>query len=94
MKVSEVLQDEVVPVTEEQVVARLKTADWRYEFSDDFRRISSGQREMQVIESMVFRFWKQNPDRAIAMWNEHCPFTKDVDKATVPSFIYRLQSQE
>jgi hypothetical protein len=93
MKLLEVLRRDVKPVSEEQVILRLQAFDWRYEFADDFRRISAGQREMQVIENIVYQLWKINPARAVQIWNEHCPYVHE-DKSRTPSFIYRLQSQD
>lgn len=93
MKVFEVLRSDVSPVTEDQVIARLKNVDWRYEFSDDFRRISRGQRDMELVENLVYHLWKIKPERAVQIWNENCPFVP-VDKTTVPTFILRLQTQE
>ena len=93
MKVFEVLRNDVQPVTEEQVIARLKAFDWRYEFSDDFRRLAHGQREMEILENLVYRLWKQNPENAVHIWNEHCPYVPE-DRDVTPSFIFRLQSQD
>lgn len=93
MKVFEVLRSDVTPVTEEQIINRLKGLDWRYEFSDDFRRIARGQREVEIVENMVYQLWKTKPDRAVQIWNENCPFVPE-DKTVVPTFIFRLQAQE
>jgi len=93
MKVSEVLSTENPQVTEEQVLGRLTKIDWRYEFSDDFRRISSGQRDMEILENMVYEFWKTNPERAVELWNGHCPFVP-ADKTSTPVFILRRQLEE
>lgn len=93
MKVSEVLSTEIPQITEEQILSRIKKIDWRYEFSDDIRRLSSGQREMEMIENSVYEFWKLNPTRAVEIWNEHCPFVP-ADKTATPVFILRKQLQE
>ena len=71
MKVFEILRDDVKTVTEEEIVERLRRFDWKFEFSEDVSSITAGFLEMELIENMVYQFWKQNPDRAIALWWEH-----------------------
>ena len=93
MKVFEILRNDVPPMTEEQVIARLKAFDWSYEFSDDFRRQAHGRREMEILENLVYRLWKQNPENAVRIWNEHCPYVSE-DRNTTPSFIFSLQYQD
>lgn len=93
MKVFEVLRDNVSSVNEEEIAKRLETVDWHYEFSDDFRRIAKGRVDMELLENLVYRLWKENPERAVELWNSKCPFVPE-DKTVVPSFIYRLQVQE
>jgi hypothetical protein len=93
MKVFEILRDDVKSVTEQQVIDRMQAFDWKYEFSDDVTRIAWGGRELELIENMVYQLWKKNPDRAVQIWNEHCPMAPS-DKAVAPSFIFRLQAQE
>lgn len=93
MKVFEILRDDVKSVTEEQIVERMQRFDWKYEFSDDVSRIAAGLREMELIENMVYQFWKQNPDKAVALWWEHSDGAP-ADRTIVPSFILRLQAQE
>lgn len=93
MKVFEILRDDVKSVTEEQIVERMQRFDWKYEFSDDVSRIATGLREMELIENMVYQFWKQNPDKAVALWWENSDGAP-ADRTIVPSFILRLQAQE
>lgn len=93
MKVFEILRDDVKSVTEEQIVERMQRFDWKYEFSDDVSRIATGLREMELIENMVYQFWKQNPDKAVALWWENSDGAPE-DRTIVPSFILRLQAQE
>lgn len=93
MLVLEVLCKEVKPVSEQEVIKRLSAFDWGYEFADDFRRISNGQRELQIIENIVYQLWKINPDKAVQLWNEFCPYVCE-DKMTTPSFIFKLQWQD
>lgn len=77
-------------VSEQQVIERLQGFDWAHDFSNDFVKIATGQREMRVIENLVYKLWKNDPDRAIEIWNTYCPYVSE-DKNTIPSFIYRLQ---
>ena len=37
--------------------------------------------------------WKQNPENAVRIWNEHCPYVSE-DRNTTPSFIFSLQYQD
>jgi hypothetical protein len=90
MKVFELLREDVKAVTEEQVVARMKGFNWKYEFLDDPRKVMYGTRELELIENMVYRLWKQDADIAMKVWHENCPSSHGV----IPSFIYRLQAQE
>jgi CRISPR/Cas system-associated protein Csm6 len=92
MKVFEILRNDVKLVSEQQVAERLKNFDWKYEFSDDTSRMVRGEREMQVLENIVYQFWKTNPDKAVALWNKYQPGVTNPD--IVPSFIFRLQAQE
>lgn len=93
MKVFDILRKESQSLTEGQIINRLKTFDWKYEFSDNVSRMARGQLEHELIENMVYQFWKKNPDRAIAIWNEHSE-ERASDKTTVPSFILRLASKD
>ncbi len=93
MKVFEVLSADVPALTEEAIIARLKKADWHYEFADDLNRQKRGAKEMELLENIVYKFWKQNPQRATLLWNTYCP-SSPVDKTVEPSFIHRLEIQE
>jgi hypothetical protein len=93
MKVFEILRDDVKSVTEEQIIERMKRFDWKYEFSDDMSRVTSGLREMELIENMVYQFWKQNPNKAVKLWWDYSDGAPS-DRTIVPSFILRLQAQE
>lgn len=93
MKVFEILRDDVPLVTEEQVIDRMKSFDWKYEFSDDVSRITWGMRELEIIENMVYQLWKNNPEKAVQIWNEHSAASPS-DKSVEPSFIFRLAEQE
>ena len=93
MKVFELLRDDIKVVSEEQIVERMKRFDWKYEFSEDISRISWGNRELEIIENMIYQLWKSKPERATQLWNEHGQGTP-ADKTVVPSFIFRLEAQE
>lgn len=91
MKVFEILRDDVALVGEEQLEKRLASFDWKYEFSDDTFRLAKGQQELELIENLVYRFWKKEPSKAISLWNKYAGVQ---EQDSVPSFIYRLQAQE
>jgi hypothetical protein len=91
MKVFEILRDDVQTVSEEQIKDRLSKFDWLYEYQSDSRKVSRGARELELLENLVYRLWKQNPDRAIQLWSEHCP---GAAAGVVPSFIFRLENQD
>lgn len=92
MKVFEILSDNTKSVTEQDVIDRMKNFDWKYEFSDNVSRIAWGNRELELIENLVFGLWKQSPDRAVEIWNELSP-ASPTDKTIVPSFLLRLKNQ-
>lgn len=92
MKVFEILRNDVTAVTEQQIIERLKSFDWKYEWSEDTRRTARGEKELELLENMVYRLWKTNPAKAVQIWNENTPGTSD--KTVTPSFIFRLQAQE
>ena len=93
MKVFELLRSDIKVVSEEQIVERMKRFDWKYEFAEDISRIAWGNRELEIIENMIYQMWKASPDKAVALWNEHGQGTP-ADKTVVPSFIFRLEAQE
>lgn len=93
MKVFEILRNDVKQVNEAQVLERMKNFDWKYEFSDNVSRITWGNRELEIIENMVYQLWKKAPDRAVQIWNDNSGEGLQGNTIT-PSFILRLQSQE
>lgn len=93
MKVFELLRNNVAMVTEQQIIDKLRVFDWQYEFSEDARRVSRGSRELELLENMIYNLWKTNPVRAVQIWNENAPGFQSA-KVVMPSFIFRLQSQE
>ena len=92
MKVFEILRNDVSVVTEQQIIERLKSFDWKYEWSEDTRKIKRAEKELELLENMVYILWKSNPDRAIEIWNNNSPGL--AGKTVVPSFIHRLEYQE
>jgi len=93
MKVFEILRNDIVAVTEQQIIDRLKAFDWKYEFSEDARKVQKGEKELEILENMVYSLWKTNPEKAVQIWNENAPGFKG-QTAIVPSFLFRLQQQE
>lgn len=89
MKVFEILGP--AAISEEALIKRLKTFDWKYEFSDDIGRINRGNRDLDLLENAMYEFWKKSPERAIELWNTYSPVGKP---GVIPSFIFRMESQE
>lgn len=76
-------------VTKDFLIDAIKTADWKYEFSDDERRQKNGQKKMHRLEQSVFNFYKRDPREAVEIWNTHAPCGSS-DKTTIPEFIMRM----
>jgi hypothetical protein len=93
MKVFEILRNDTPAATEQQIIERMKGFDWKYEFAEDDRRVKRGQKELELLENLVYQFWKINPDRAVQIWNTYSPGLSEAN-TVVPSFIFRLQAQE
>ena len=93
MKVFEILRSDISAVSEQQIVERMRSFDWKYEFSDNVRQLAYGAKELEIIENMTYQLWKKNPERAVALWNSNAP-NMPSDLSATPSFIYRLQAQE
>lgn len=95
MKVFEILREDSLngEPTEGDIVKRLRGFDWMYEFYDNERKAQFWSRELELIENMVYRMWKKDPERAVKLWNENIP-TAPEDKTTPPSFLFRLEAQD
>ena len=93
MKVFEILYGNIPQLTVEDIAARLRSFDWKYEYSDDLSRIASGNKQLELLENMVYQLWKKNPEEAILLWNKNTPLATE-DISVVPSFIYRLANQD
>ena len=93
MKVSDIFRSNVDEVSEQNVIERIKKFDWKYQFSEDISRLPWGNRELQMIEALVYKFYKLQPEKAVAIWNEHSPESPQ-DKSITPSFILRLMEQD
>ena len=91
MKVFELFKSASEEISENVIVEKLKNFDWKYEFSDDISRITWGLREMQLIENLIYKFYKSNPEKAVALWNNNSPEAPS-DKSVIPSFIVRLEA--
>lgn len=96
MRVFEILRDDVEAVSESVLTEKLATFDWKYEFSDDLNRQSKGLKQLSILENLVYKFWKKEPEKAIELWNKYSGVSKlaHFDSECIPSFILRLQSQE
>jgi hypothetical protein len=93
MKVIDILpQSSTQIVNEEQLINKMKTVDWNYEFNNNSAQQSKSAKEVDVIENLVYQLWKQKPDKAINIWNKYCPDTPTGEIVT-PSFILRFQAQ-
>jgi len=93
MKVFEILRNDITAVTEQQIIERLKAFDWKYEFSEDTRKVQKGERELEILENMIYSLWKNTPEKAVKIWNENTPGFQG-QTTVVPSFLFRLQQQE
>lgn len=90
MKVFEVLKNNVGAPSSEELERALRGANWSYEYDPNPMAFAKGHSYMQLLENMVYQFWKVNPDKANELWKKHCPQAVD----GTPSFILRLQAQE
>jgi len=93
MKVFEVLQKDVPDTSLAQLEEKLKTFDWLFDVSDDFKRYAMGKIQLELLENQVYRLWKAEPERAVKLWNDNCQ-PRLTNPPEVPSFINRLQLQE
>jgi len=93
MKVFEILRNDITAVTEQQIIDRLKAFNWKYEFSESASVVQKGEKELELLENMIYRLWKTNPEKAVQIWSEHAPGYSG-QTTVVPSFIFRLQSQD
>lgn len=93
MKVFEIFRTAVDEVSEQHIIERIKKFDWKYEFSEDISKLTWGNRELQLIENLVYKLYKLHPEKAVAIWNEHSPESPQ-DKSITPSFILRLAAQD
>lgn len=50
----------------------LKHHDWNYQFSDDYRVWSSGQRNFETIKTLRLELGKSDAQRAEKLWLEYC----------------------
>jgi hypothetical protein len=90
MKVFEVFHKDLASISEEEMISKLKTFNWNYEYQPNIKK---SLKELELLENFIYQMWKKNPERAIKIWNENTPFASS-DKSVVPSFIFRLQAQD
>lgn len=93
MKVFEILHGVIPQLSEEDIIKRLQNFDWKYEYSDDLSHIARSNKQLELLENLIYKMWKSNPDRAVFIWNTNTPLATE-DVTVVPSFIYRLASQD
>jgi hypothetical protein len=92
MKVFEILRSDVPNITEQEIIEQLKHFNWKYEFSDDSSVVKKGEKQLEMLENIVYKFWKENPKKAVQLWNTYSSGSANL--TTTPSFIFRLQAQE
>lgn len=93
MRVFEILREDAGELNEAQITERLKSFNWKYEFSNNMEVFKRGQRELELLENQVFKLWKKNPSEAVRIWNTYSA-EGSADKTVTPSFIFRLQAQD
>ena len=93
MKVFEILYKHEIAISEEDVANRLKSFDWQYEFSPDLSKIAIGNKQLELLENMVYQIWKKDPVKAVTLWYANTPVGTS-DASVVPSFILRLAAQD
>lgn len=93
MKLFDVIREDDRQVTEEILINRMRSFDWNYELRGDISKIAAGNSELSIIEGMTYKLWKIDPESAVRVWNENCPYAPQ-DKSTLPSFILRRQFME
>jgi hypothetical protein len=79
--------------TEQDIASRLKSFNWNYEFSPDLSKIVAGNKQLSILESLVYDLWKRDPSSAIKLWNSNTPIGSN-DDSIVPSFIMKRAAQE
>lgn len=93
MKVFEILNADVQPISESQIIDRLKKFNWKYEFSENSTVVRRCQRELELLENQIYKMWKSNPQKAVNIWNSYSGEGSS-DLSVTPSFIFRLQAQD
>lgn len=93
MKVSEILNGDLPVFNEEEIADKLRKFDWKYEFSDDLRRVAMGNKQLEILENQIYQLWKNNPDKAVHIWNVNSQQSHE-DKTIIPSFILRRAAVE
>ena len=91
MKLFEVLRKDLTPLSERELVGRLRDFDWKYEFSTSSQAQARGEKELQLLENQIYLLWKQEPEKALSLWTSFCPWAV---AGSTPSFIMRLEAQE
>lgn len=102
MKVIDILPEQAAQhINENQLISRMKSVDWNYEFDTSIFRQSKMAKEVDLIESLIYQLWKQKPERALQIWNTHCPLhdspyglNSPDNEIVTPSFLMRRQALE
>jgi len=92
MKVFEILRNDITAPSDSELGSVLAKVDWNYEFSDDERTRTRGQKMMEQAENMVYQAFKVNPDNTMKMWRKFCPWAKKLDETILPDFIQRFRT--
>ena len=92
MKLNDVIKDDR-QINEDQLINRIKSFNWNYEFDEDFSKILTGNSELTIIENQLYSLWKSKPGVALRIWKEHCPYAPE-NVNNLPCFILRRQFLE
>ncbi len=58
-------------------INKLKSADWYYEYADDFRDWRNGADQMNELRELA-----KTVDPNFKIWNEYCPIEKYLKKGS------------
>ena len=94
MKVFEILRDDIPVPSEVELRAALSKVNWSYEFDESEYVRRAGQRVMEKIENMVYQSYKVDPQKTMEIWKNYCPWSKKLDEAVIPDFIFRFEAME
>lgn len=93
MKVFEILRPDMPALSESQIINKLRSFNWKYEYLDSTFLKNRANDELAIIENAIYKLWKQDKQKAVSLWNTHSG-TSPIDKTVTPSFILRLDAQD